>query len=60
MFNLAGAEMPERVDMPGTAVKFVYRCSVPRCGFEDRYRDVVEDHERRHTYQPCSSAGGAR
>lgn len=40
--------MVERVDRPGTAVKFVYQCSHRGCEFEHRWRDVVQDHERGH------------
>lgn len=40
--------MPQRVEMPETAVRFIYRCAVEGCRFEDRYRDAVEDHERDH------------
>jgi hypothetical protein len=43
--------MPQRVNQPGTAVQFVYRCTVHGCRFEDRYRDTVDDHERSHKRQ---------
>lgn len=33
--------MPDRIEKPGTAVQFVYRCSVSGCGHEDRYQDAV-------------------
>ncbi|GAB2744061.1 hypothetical protein GCM10027174_17160 [Salinifilum aidingensis] len=39
------ALVPERVELPGTEVLFVYRCVMAGCGHQDRYHDAVAWHE---------------
>ncbi|MGI8307871.1 hypothetical protein [Saccharopolyspora hattusasensis] len=50
--------MPKKVTRPAPLL-WVYRCQAQGCQFEDRYADVVAQHERDAHYADLRTLGSA-